>query len=196
MVELIEHAGMNYRTYVANDDYDKGKLVADLLWEQGLRAEHTVVDIGAGSLRVGRWLIENVGPENYFYIEPNLWLIEEAIKHDGLDLSGVRGCTGIVDFDVQRCFGKIHTFDYGFISAVLIHVDHATLRKALFNSKAGCRTLIFDTFPQGPDWTGEGWLYPEIAPHYDDCVLMAATGLGKLTKLHIDYRGAQWWSLI
>lgn len=191
---MIEYAGMNYRTYVANDEYANGKLVADLLWEQGLRAHHTVCDIGAGSLRVGRWLIENVGQEHYFYIEPNIWLIQEAVKHDGLDLRKVRGCEK-ADFDVQGCFGRIHTFDYGLISAVLIHVDHATLRQALVNSKAGCTTLIFDTFPQGPDWTGEGWLYPEIACHADSCVEAAIAELGLLTKLHMDYRGAQWWRL-
>jgi len=56
----------------------------------GLREHHRLLDFGCGSLRVGRRLIPYLQPGNHHGIEPNSWLIEDAIAceigHDQIRL--------------------------------------------------------------------------------------------------------------
>ena len=47
--------------------------------EQGLSPQDTLLDIGAGSLRVGFWLLQYVDADNYYAIEPNREMIETAV---------------------------------------------------------------------------------------------------------------------
>lgn len=48
--------------------------------EVGLLPEHKVLDVGAGSLRVGFWLLQYIEPENYHAIEPNQQMIDMAAE--------------------------------------------------------------------------------------------------------------------
>lgn len=50
-----------------------------LLTALGLREHHRLLDIGCGSLRAGRLLIPYLNPGCYCGIEPNMWLVEDAI---------------------------------------------------------------------------------------------------------------------
>lgn len=53
-----------------------------LLTTLGLRDHHKVLDFGCGSLRVGRLLLPYLLPDNYYGIDPNKWLIEDAIRNE------------------------------------------------------------------------------------------------------------------
>jgi SAM-dependent methyltransferase len=53
-----------------------------LLTTLGLREHHRLLNSGCGSLRVGRLLIPYLLPGNYHGIEPNSWLIEDAIARE------------------------------------------------------------------------------------------------------------------
>jgi hypothetical protein len=50
-----------------------------LLTTLGLRENHRVLDIGCGSLRAGRLFIPYLNPGCYCGIEPNMWLVEDAV---------------------------------------------------------------------------------------------------------------------
>jgi hypothetical protein len=71
-----------YRAFVGPfDQYDvMGATQFALLFALGLRQTHRFLDIGCGSLRAGRLFIAYLDPGNYVGVEPNQWLIEEAIK--------------------------------------------------------------------------------------------------------------------
>jgi len=83
----------HYRAYVGPpEDYD---LIAattfNLLTTIGLRQHHTLLDVGCGSLRVGRLLIPYLNRSNYAGIEPNAWLIEEGITREiGRDMVEIK----------------------------------------------------------------------------------------------------------
>jgi SAM-dependent methyltransferase len=51
-----------------------------VLLEHGLAAESTVLDIGCGVLRGGRWIIPLLDPEHYCGIEPQRGMVERGLR--------------------------------------------------------------------------------------------------------------------
>ena len=54
----------------------------NLLTTLGLRQHHTLLDMGCGSLRVGRLLIPYLNRDKYVGLEPNEWLVQEGIRNE------------------------------------------------------------------------------------------------------------------
>src|ERR1700761_7047370 len=73
-----------YRAYVGPpEDYDLVAAMAfNLLTTLGLRQHHSLLDIGCGSLRIGRLLIPYLNRGKYFGLEPNEWLVDEGIRRE------------------------------------------------------------------------------------------------------------------
>ncbi len=65
-----------YRAYVGPpEDYDLiAAMTFNLLTTLGLRQHHSLLDIGCGSLRIGRLVIPYLNRGKYFGVEPNEWL--------------------------------------------------------------------------------------------------------------------------
>jgi SAM-dependent methyltransferase len=74
----------HYRAYVGPPDrYDFISATQfALLFHLGVRENHCVLDFGCGSLRLGRLLVPFLLPGCYFGIDPNAWLIEDALKRE------------------------------------------------------------------------------------------------------------------
>ncbi len=74
----------HYRAYVGPpEDYDLiAAMTFNLLTTLGLRQHHSLLDVGCGSLRIGRLLIPYLNQGKYFGVEPNEWLVEEGIKRE------------------------------------------------------------------------------------------------------------------
>src|SRR2546430_14001113 len=74
----------HYRAYVGPpEDYDLiAAMTFNLLTTLGLRQNHSLLDVGCGSLRIGRLLIPYLNRGNYFGVEPNEWLVEEGIRRE------------------------------------------------------------------------------------------------------------------
>src|SRR5512143_3978771 len=73
-----------YRAYVGPpEDYDLiAAMTFNLLTSLGLRQHHSVLDVGCGSLRIGRLLIPYLNAGRYTGIEPERWLVEEGIRRE------------------------------------------------------------------------------------------------------------------
>src|SRR5207247_1444352 len=83
----------HYRAYVGPpEDYDLiAAMTFNLLTTLGLRQHHSLLDVGCGSLRIGRLLIPYLNRGKYFGVEPNKWLVEEGIKRElGEDLVQIK----------------------------------------------------------------------------------------------------------
>src|SRR6201984_1211682 len=74
----------HYRAFVGPpEDYDLiAAMTFNLLTTLGLRQHHSLLDVGCGSLRIGRLLIPYLNRRKYFGVEPNEWLVEEGIKRE------------------------------------------------------------------------------------------------------------------
>src|SRR5882757_741813 len=83
----------HYRAYVGPpEDYDLiAAMTFNLLTTLGLRQHHSLLDVGCGSLRIGRLLIPYLNRAKYFGIEPNEWLVGEGIENEvGQDLVRIK----------------------------------------------------------------------------------------------------------
>lgn len=72
---------VKHRSYVGTEwNYDIiGAAQFCNLIDLGLREDHYLLDIGCGSLRAGKLLIPYLLPGHYYGIEPEVWLVEEAV---------------------------------------------------------------------------------------------------------------------
>jgi SAM-dependent methyltransferase len=152
-----------------------------LLTTLGLRESHRVLDLGCGSLRAGRLLIPYLLPDGYCGIEPNAWLVEEAIEHQlGRDILRVKRPR----FDANTEFrADVFGVDFDFIVAqsIFSHATPELVVMALENMRNALAPggLIACTFVEAPVGDSgnfaEGWVYP-------DCVRYAAAEVTTLLE--------------
>ncbi len=129
-----------------------------LLIGLGLREKHYVLDIGCGSLRVGRLLIPYLLPERYFGIDPMEWMIEAGIVNEvGEDLVKAKQPVFSNDegFNLSE-FGI--KFDYLIAQSVFSHAPQWMIRKCLSEAALvmGTESVFAATYlPGDSDFVGK-----------------------------------------
>lgn len=143
-----------------------------LLVALGLREEHRVLDFGCGSLRAGRLLIPYLRRGHYHGLEPNAWLIEDAIERQlGRDQIAIKSphFHHFTDFRADRCGAD---FDFILAQSVFSHAGADIVATALagFARALAPGGLALATFIH-PGQTGvtetaaKGWVYPDCVAH-------------------------------
>jgi hypothetical protein len=158
----------HYMAYVGPPgQYDfMGATQFRLLTTLGLRESHRVLDLGCGSLRVGRLLVPYLLPDCYHGIEPNAWLVDDAIEHQlGRDILRIKRPR----FDANTEFrADVFGVEFDFIVAQSIF-SHATpdlIVTALKNAgnALAASGLVVCTFVEASLGDSanfaEGWVYP------------------------------------
>jgi cyclopropane fatty-acyl-phospholipid synthase-like methyltransferase len=155
----------HYRAFIGPvGQYDRVSAAAfNLLVFLGLREHHSVLDIGCGSLRVGKLLIPYLLPERYFGIEPEQWLIDEGIENElGQDLIRIKRPAFRNDRDFAlSAFGQ--QFDFLLAQSIFSHASQSQIKKCLYQAKQVMKpTSVFAaTFLEGNEnYQGEEWVYP------------------------------------
>lgn len=115
-----------------------------LLIALGLREHHLVLDIGCGSLRLGRLLIPYLLPGGYYGIDPMEWMIEAGIANEvGEDLLKAKRPVLSNDegFNLNQ-FGI--KFDFLIAQSVFAHAPRQMIRKCLAEAASAMKsTSIF-----------------------------------------------------
>jgi SAM-dependent methyltransferase len=169
----------DYRAYVGGPGrYDvlAGAQFSFLL-DAGLREEHRVVDIGCGSLRLGRLLIPFLLPDRYFGVEPNEWLVHEGFERElGTDIKELKRprFRYVDDFSLDG-FGQ--PFDFAVAYSVFTHcypdlAEQGLRQVAQTLSPGGVLIATFVENPTGETGrskllapNGTGWLYPKCVKY-------------------------------
>lgn len=162
-----------------------------LLTTLGLRETHRLLDFGCGSLRAGRLLIPYLMPGNYYGVEPNAWLIAEAIKHEiGSDqvLLKKPSFSHNADFEVKH-FNV--TFDFIVAQSIFSHAGRDLITRTLKNFKevlapGGLIAATFgnvDTRPGATEFAGSGWVYPGVVDYTPETVLSLVRNAGLIGAL-------------
>jgi hypothetical protein len=111
----------HYRAYVGPPDRFDFMSASQFafLFALGLRDYHRVLDFGCGSMR----LIPFLRPDRYFGIEPNSWLIDDAVEHElGPSILTVKRPSFAYNDDF-RCdvFGEGLKFDFIVAQSIITH---------------------------------------------------------------------------
>ncbi|MCP4696981.1 MAG: class I SAM-dependent methyltransferase [Gammaproteobacteria bacterium] len=164
-ISKLKAGDHHYMAYVGPPaQYDvMGATQFRLLCTLGLRANHYVLDFGCGSLRAGRLFITYLDEGRYFGIEPNEWLIKDAIDNQvGNDLIRLKK----PQFDHNSDFATdvfSQQFDFIIAQSVFSHAGSDIIRIALRRFKDSLKLdgIIAVNFREGnSDFNGNGWVYP------------------------------------
>lgn len=181
----------HYRAYVGPPkDYDLvSAMVFNLLTNLGLRQHHRVLDVGCGSLRVGRLLIPYLNSGNYIGVEPNKWLVEDGIEHEiGHDLVRIKSPTFLFDTSMRE-FKDSLNLDFAVAQSIFSHCGKdlivAWLSQVAFHLKDDGAFLVTFLVDEH-DFEGEGWIYP-------GCVSYKPETLAELaTAFDLDFNRLDW----
>jgi SAM-dependent methyltransferase len=191
----------HYRAYVGYADrYDLiAAMQFNLITALGLRDWHRVLDIGCGSLRLGRLLIPFLRPERYFGIEPEQWLVEEGIRNEtGQDLLSLKQARISYRDDFQLTTFET-TFDFMMAQSIFSHATQRQIEVCL-EQVATCLApdgLLIASFVVGPDdYTGDSWVYPQCVTYTEAAMHRMAEQAGLRCKvIEWPHPNAQTWAL-
>ena len=175
-----------------------------LLTTLGLRENHKLLDFGCGSLRAGRLLIPYLLPEHYFGVEPNTWLVEDAIRCEiGADQIRIKRpkFSNNKEFSADEFETK---FDYIVAQSIFSHTGRDLLVRALANFKQNLQetglvlaTLIHaNTKGLGAEYKGNGWVYPGCVAYEPETILQLIRGAGLYGQLLPWFHPRQYWYLM
>jgi SAM-dependent methyltransferase len=197
----LKPGDQHYRAYVGPpEDYDLiAAMTFNLLTTLGLRQHHSLLDIGCGSLRIGRLLIPYLNRGKYFGIEPAEWLVAEGIKQE-LGETVVQAKRPPFFFtDSPEIAGRANvSFDFALAQSIFSHCGLDLIRSwlsAISRSLAPDGILLATFLPGDEDAPQTGWVYPECV-NYRTATLERAAAEVNLRFEILDWKHPrQTWAL-
>jgi SAM-dependent methyltransferase len=178
----------HYRAFVGPpQDYD---LIAatsfGLMTSLGLRQHHRVLDVGCGSLRIGRLLIPYLNAGNYCGIEPNRWLVDEGINREtGRDQLRIKRPRFYFGTDTQDLPAD-DRFDVAVAQSIFSHcgLDLVVGWLSDVSHRLAHGGFLLATYlPSTTPNATRGWLYPQCTAHTNESMAMLALSQG--LKMHL-----------
>lgn len=157
----------HYRAYIGPpEDYDLiAAMTFNLLTTLGLRQHHSLLDIGCGSLRIGRLLIPFLNQDKYFGVEPNEWLVDEGIKRElGEQLVQIKRPTFFFTDSPETVVEAKVSFNFALAQSIFSHCGLNLIKgwlSAVSRSLADDGVFVATFLPGEEDTTQKGWVYPE-----------------------------------
>jgi SAM-dependent methyltransferase len=156
-----------YRAYVGPpEDYDLiAAMTFNLLTTLGLRQHHSLLDVGCGSLRVGRILIPYLNRGKYFGVEPNEWLVDEGIRRElGETLVQIKRPTFFFSDSPGTIAQAKVAFNFALAQSIFSHCGLDLIKgwlSATSLSLAKDGALVATFLIGEEDSTQTGWIYPD-----------------------------------
>lgn len=173
----------HYRAYIDfPDNYDLlAAMQFNLLTGLGLRQYHYLLDIGCGSLRVGRLLIPYLLPGRYFGIEPQQWLIDRAFEHElGRDISEIKKPVFDNNDSYElNVFGV--KFDYVVAQSIFTHApskDISLCFRRAYDVMKDESIFICNVAVGERNYSGNEWVYPEFVKYTAEHITELAEAAG------------------
>lgn len=182
----------HYRAYVGPpQDYDLiAAMSFNLLTTLGLRQHHTLLDIGCGSLRIGRLLIPYLNRGHYFGIEPNAWLVEEGVRREiGEALLQIKRPKFFYSDSPETLILAKASIDFALAQSIFSHcgLDLTSRWLSGISQLLTPGGALLATFlPSEKDSPVAGWIYP-------NCVSFRPDTLGRVaTEANLSFEVLDW----
>jgi SAM-dependent methyltransferase len=192
----------HYRAYVGPpEDYDLiAAMTFNLLTTLGLRQSHSLLDVGCGSLRIGRLLIPYLNRGKYFGVEPNEWLVEEGIKRElGESLVQIKRPTFFFSDSPETVVLAKVPFDFALAQSIFSHCGLDLIKgwlSAISRSLAEGGALVATFLPGEENSFRTGWVYPECVNYRPATLERAAADLNLRFEI-LDWKHPrQTWALL
>lgn len=183
----------HYRAYVGPpQDYDLVAAMSfGLLVALGLRQQHRVLDIGCGSLRIGRLLIPYLNRGGYTGLEPNRWLVDSGIAHEvGQDQIRIKQPTFVFGDDPSPLLESSARYQYVLAQSIFSHCGPDLLETWIRQSASLLLdegALVATYIEANRDNHTQGWIYPECVAYTRDAIEAVGSRNG-LRVTHLDWR--------
>lgn len=191
----------HYRAFVGPpEEYDVVAAMAfGLLVALGLRQHDRVLDIGCGSLRIGRLLIPYLNRGHYTGLEPNGWLVEEGIAREiGQDQVRIKAPRFVIASDGEPLAAEGARFDFLLAQSIFSHCGADLFDRWLADASrllADNGALVATWIPADADAHEHGWIYPGCVGFTERTVDAMAARQG-LSHVPLDWHHPrQRWSL-
>jgi arylsulfatase A-like enzyme/SAM-dependent methyltransferase len=171
----------HYRAYVGPPDrYDLiAAMTFNLLTTLGLRQHHSLLDLGCGSLRIGRLLIPYLNKDKYVGIEPNEWLVREGVRNEvGETLLQIKRPRFFFTDSPAILNEMKDRFDFAVAQSIFSHCGLDLITRwtsFIAHSLTPSGALIATFFPSETDNTKTGWIYPGCVSYKPDTLRKVAT---------------------
>lgn len=176
----------HYRAYVGpSRDYDFiAAMCFNLLTCLGLRQSNSVLDIGCGSLRLGRILIPFLNQKKYCGVEPNEWLIKKGIEMElGNDILEIK--TPIFSSDTSlKDLDKTIKFDFIIAQSIFSHAGLNIIEDWIVDTldHVHSDSIFLSTFLESDeDYKGNDWVYPGCVKFTRETIIALAKSYGYKT---------------
>ena len=196
---LSKHIGdRHYRAYIGPpDEYDLVSAMSfNLLTVCGLRQNHKLLDIGCGSLRLGRLLIPYLNTRNYVGLDPNKWLIDDGIRFEvGSSLIEIKQPMFIHDSGLSILDNQLK-LDYVVAQSIFSHTAPDLLERwiADISLRLAHDGVFFATVLEGDvECDAVGWVYPDCVEYRLDTLSELAIKYGLKFKALTWYHPRQTW---
>jgi SAM-dependent methyltransferase len=191
----------HYRAYVGPpEDYDLiSAMTFNLLTTLGLRQHHSLLDVGCGSLRIGRLLIPYLNRGKYFGVEPAEWLVAEGIKQElGDAVVQIKRPTFFFTNSPDIVVQAKVSFDFALAQSIFSHCGLDLISgwlSAISRSLADNAVLVATFLPGDEDSKQTGWVYPDCV-NYRPATLEWAAAQSNLRFEILDWKHPrQTWAL-
>lgn len=171
-----------------------------LLTALGLRERHRLLDLGCGGLRAGRLLIPYLDRGHYCGIEPNTWLVEDAIAAEIGQETIERKAPRFSDSASFEAGSFGEAFDFIVAQSVFSHAGPDLLAQALPKLRAalapgGLMLLTFLRSDLLPTFMVErrGWTYPGCTAYRPETLAAQFAGAGLCGRCLPWYHPRQTW---
>jgi SAM-dependent methyltransferase len=192
----------HYRALVGPpEDYDLiAAMTFNLLTTLGLRQHHSLLDVGCGSLWIGRLLISYLNHGKYFGIESNESLVKEGLKRElGGTLVEIKRPTFFFSDSPETVAEPKVSFDFALAQSIFSHCGLDLIKNwlgAISRSLTEDGALVATFLPGEVDSTSTGWVYPECVSYRPPTLRRAAAGAGLRFEL-LDWKHpSQRWALL
>lgn len=161
----------HYRAFVGPpEDYDLiAAMCFGLLTSLGMRQQHRVLDIGCGSLRVGRLLIPYLNPGGYTGLEPLEQLVTDGIENEvGQAQIDIKQPCFIYSDNASDLLSAANRFDYVLAQSIFSHCGPDLFNKWLSEVAellADGGILLATFVPGEEDNQKTGWIYPDCVAY-------------------------------